>query len=111
MDVAPSPEIDRKLRRLASEVEGVVAIDQCQVRKMGFDLYVDLHILVKADITVRDGHAIAHAVKDHLRAADPRIRDVLIHVEPDDMPHLAINRDKPARNGGGPGAPEAPPGH
>lgn len=94
MDTAPNPEIDRKLRALIRGVEGVVDVDQCLVRKMGFDLYVDLHILVNANISVREGHDIAHQVKDTVRAEDPRVRDVLIHVEPDDMPHLAINQGK-----------------
>jgi divalent metal cation (Fe/Co/Zn/Cd) transporter len=52
------------------------------VRKVGFDLYVDLHIHVRGDLPVRDGHRIAHDVKDAVRADNPRVRDVTIHVEP-----------------------------
>jgi divalent metal cation (Fe/Co/Zn/Cd) transporter len=31
---------------------------------------------------VRDGHDIAHQVKDAIRQTDARIADVLVHVEP-----------------------------
>ena len=40
------------------------------------------HIGVLADITVREGHDIAHQVKNAVRTANPAIADVLVHVEP-----------------------------
>ncbi len=82
MDVAPSPEIERQVRNVAMGVEGVVDLDKCNIRKMGFDYYVDLHVIVEGEISVREGHEIAHRVKDAIRAANPRISDALIHIEP-----------------------------
>ena len=61
---------------------GVREIDKCLVRKMGLEFYVDLHVGVDEDISVRDGHSIAHMVKDAIRQTDSRIADVLVHVEP-----------------------------
>lgn len=84
MDGAPSKEIIDEIRTVAFSVEGVIALHKCYVRKMGFDFFVDLHVLVDAKITVKDGHAIGHAVKDAIRKANPRITDALIHVEPAD---------------------------
>ena len=49
---------------------------------MGPDIYVDLHLEVDPTLSVRDAHAIAHAVKDAIRTAWPQVADVLIHVEP-----------------------------
>ena len=37
---------------------------------------------VAGDISVREGHAIAHDVKRAIRVSDQRIADVLVHVEP-----------------------------
>lgn len=82
MDAAPPPEIELEVRRVAGQVEGVVNLDVCWVRKMGFDLFVDLHVGVDADMSVREGHAVAHRVKDAIRLANRRVRDVLIHIEP-----------------------------
>lgn len=82
MDAAPDPEVERAVRDTAAGVAGVVALDQCWVRKMGFEYFVDLHVEVDRDISVFDGHEIAHRVKDAVRHAHPRVRDVLIHIEP-----------------------------
>ena len=82
MDAAPSNEIVKKIRQLAAEIPRVDQVEKCFVRKMGFDYYVDLHIQVAPNLTVAEGHAIAHQVKDSLLNSDLRIKDVLIHVEP-----------------------------
>lgn len=84
MDGAPSEEIASQIRSVAFSVEGVIALHKCKVRKMGFDYFVDLHILVDAEITVREGHSIGHAVKDAIRLNNPRITDAMIHIEPAD---------------------------
>ena len=83
MDAAPPRELDENIRALAAAVPGVAALDKCRIRKMGLEFYVDLHVLVDAGITVRAGHAIAHAVKDAIRTAKPEVADVLVHIEPD----------------------------
>jgi divalent metal cation (Fe/Co/Zn/Cd) transporter len=49
---------------------------------MGLSFYVDLHVGVDGAISVRDGHDIAHLVKDAIKQTDARIADVLVHVEP-----------------------------
>lgn len=87
MDVAPDPVIEEEVRRIAKGVDGVTDLDACGVRKMGFDFFVDLHVIVDGDMTVRDGHSVAHHVKDAIRAANPHVRDVLVHVEPHDAIH------------------------
>jgi len=49
---------------------------------MGLDFYVDLHVGVNGSISVHEGHAIAHEVKTAIQQRDPRIADVLVHIEP-----------------------------
>lgn len=88
MDSSPSPEIENKIRTNALLVEGVIALDKCRIRKMGFDYYVDLDIIVDGEISVRTGHKIAHRVKDQLTKSIPEIANVLVHVEPDDENRL-----------------------
>jgi cation diffusion facilitator family transporter len=82
MDAAPSGEIVNQVRELAAEVKEVKFIEKCYVRKMGFDYFVDLHIQVDQNLSVAEGHRIAHRVKDKLLASDLSIKDVLIHIEP-----------------------------
>lgn len=88
MDSSPSPEVQDKIRTKALKVDGVIALDKCRIRKMGFDYYVDLDIIVDGEISVRTGHDIAHEVKDRLKKGIPEIANVLVHVEPNDENRL-----------------------
>ena len=82
MDEVPLESPEEEVRRVAMGVKGVVGLEKCFIRKVGFDYYIDLHVIVKGSISVRNGHKISHAVKDALRAQNPRIANVLIHIEP-----------------------------
>ena len=82
MDTAPAGNVSRAIRETARTVPGVREIDKCHVRKMGLEYYVDIHVLVDGGLSVREGHGIAHDVKDRLRAEHPAVRDVLVHIEP-----------------------------
>ncbi len=82
MDTAPRGEMADAIRRAAAVVPGVRLVEKCLVRKMGLYFYVDLHVVVDGAISVRAGHNIAHEVKAAIQATDPRINDVLVHVEP-----------------------------
>lgn len=82
MDAAPPSEIVTKVRELAQAVPQVKFTEKCFVRKMGFNYYVDIHIGVDGELSVKEGHRIAHLVKDTLLKSDLRVTDVLVHVEP-----------------------------
>jgi len=82
LDTAPPARIVQKVRGVAGKVENVMGIDKCFVRKMGFDYFVDIHVLVDANLPVHKGHEIAHKVKDELMKEYSNISDVLVHIEP-----------------------------
>lgn len=82
LDTAPRGEIVSIITRAAGSVPGVCDVEKCLVRKMGLSFYADLHVMVDGAISVRDGHDIAHQVKDAIKQTDSRIADVLVHVEP-----------------------------
>lgn len=84
MDTAPPNKLELDIRKIASTVEGVKSLDKCFVRKVGFEYYVDLHVVVDGNIPVREGHKIAHKVKKTIRASNKNIADILIHIEPFD---------------------------
>jgi cation diffusion facilitator family transporter len=83
MDAAPDPEVVEQVRNVAGNVQGVVGLDKCYIRKMGFEYYVDLHVVINGDVSVRRGHKIGHDVRDAIRKAIPEITDVLVHIEPE----------------------------
>jgi cation diffusion facilitator family transporter len=82
LDTAPPATTIQKVRDAALQVDNVMGIDKCFVRKMGFDYFVDIHVLVDANLPVYQGHLIAHEVKDKLMKEYSNISDVLVHIEP-----------------------------
>ena len=73
-----------QIREIAIHVDGVTGTEKCQVRKVGMRYFIDLHIEVDGDISVRHGHDIAHALKAKLMSELPELADVLMHVEPNE---------------------------
>lgn len=82
LDIAPPTTVVDDIRHIAAGVEGVSGIDLCRVRKSGLGLWVDIHVEVPAEMTVREGHTIAHRVKDALMASNHNVMDALVHIEP-----------------------------
>ena len=82
MDTAPHGKIVTSICQTARSVPGVIEVEKCYARKMGLDFYVDLHVGVDGNISVSQGHDIAHQVKRAIQQNDPRIADVLVHIEP-----------------------------
>lgn len=82
MDRQAEPEVLAEVRREAASVPGVLGVEKLLVRKTGIEYLVDIHVEVDPTITVVEGHAIAHAVKDRLQQRLVAIKDVLVHIEP-----------------------------
>lgn len=82
MDENLFEEIVELVKVRSLEVDGVLATEKCFVRKIGMDYLVDLHAVVDPQLTVKEGHDIAHALKDHLIEKIDGIGNVFIHIEP-----------------------------
>ncbi|MFZ5496185.1 MAG: cation diffusion facilitator family transporter [Verrucomicrobiota bacterium] len=83
MDSAAPARFEAEVRVIALAVPGVQALHRLRVRKSGLSHLVDIQVRVDGGLTVREGHAIAHAVKDALTASVPHaISDVTVHIEP-----------------------------
>jgi cation diffusion facilitator family transporter len=86
MDAQAAGAFVDQIRGAAATVPGVKRIDKLWVRKSGLEYLVDIHIQVRADQTVDEGHHISHLVKDELLNRFANLRDVLVHLEP--YPHV-----------------------
>lgn len=71
-----------QIKEIAKSVDGVIDTEKCHIRKTGMKYHIDLHATVDANISVKEGHNIAHKLKDTLKSEMPEIIDVLIHIEP-----------------------------
>jgi divalent metal cation (Fe/Co/Zn/Cd) transporter len=84
MDEHLHEDLIAEIRKLANEIPGIEDTEKCLVRKSGMIYFVDLHIEVSGDLSVRAGHALAHRLKDKIQQELPEVADVLVHVEPVD---------------------------
>ncbi len=71
-----------EIREKSKAVTGVLDTEKCFIRKSGMKFHADLHLIVDGNISVKNGHNIAHNLKDHLRKEIPNLDEVLIHIEP-----------------------------
>ncbi len=71
-----------EIRKKSTEVKGILDTEKCFIRKAGMKYHVDLHAIVNADISVKEGHEIAHNLKDYLKFKISNLGHVLIHIEP-----------------------------
>lgn len=63
-------------------IDGVMTIDQMHARTHGRYVIIDIKISVDPYITVKEGHDIAHKVRNKLIQQHEMIEDVLVHVNP-----------------------------
>jgi cation diffusion facilitator family transporter len=84
VDTAVDPELLTQIEQIIQQVDGVQKIHQLRSRFMGQDVLVDVHILVSPKISVSEGHYIAQHVHQALIQHVDSIKDVIVHVDPED---------------------------
>lgn len=77
-------DLIENIRTISLTVDGIIATEKCFIRKAGMKYHVDLHAIVDANITVKQGHTFSHQLKDTLRSEIPQLGNILIHIEPSD---------------------------
>ena len=82
MDEHVYDDLIAQIREVALQVPGIVDTEKCFIRKAGMKYHVDLHAVVDGNLTVKEGHDLAHQLKDTLRTELPALGHVLIHIEP-----------------------------
>lgn len=73
-----------EIRRVSLQVDGIIGTEKCFIRKAGMKYHVDLHAIVDANISVREGHDLAHKLKDALHKEILVLGHILIHIEPNE---------------------------
>jgi len=81
-----SPDIARQenIKKFISDLDNVVAAKWVKGRQVGTDYYLDSAVMVRGDISVREGHEIAHSIRSAVIDNFPEVADILVHIEPDE---------------------------
>ena len=82
-DTAPDEAIVARLTESVRDVHGVRQVHDLRARHSGSQIFVEFHIVVDPELTVREGHDIAREVKARLLAKFSEVTRVIIHVDPE----------------------------
>lgn len=81
MDRAVSPEEYEAIRQTIRETPGVSGLHDMRTRRVGDLIIVDVHLELDANLTVLQGHHIAHEASERVLHRHP-VLDVMTHVDP-----------------------------
>lgn len=98
VDTAVEPQLLTMIRNFIEQTHGVEKIHQLRTRRMGSDIFVDVHILVSPCLSVSEGHYIAQQVHQLLTKKIDRIKDVTVHVDPEDDEVMCPSFHLPCRS-------------
>lgn len=84
VDTAIEPKVINTIEHIILHVDGVQKIHQLRSRMMGRDIFIDVHILASPFISVSEGHYIAQHVHHALITKLEHVKDVTVHVDPED---------------------------
>jgi cation diffusion facilitator family transporter len=87
MDEHLYDDLVEEIREISMKEKGVLNTEKCFIRKTGMTYHVDLHVIVNGELSVNEGHEIAHNLKDRLIQEKPELADILIHIEPHNPEH------------------------
>ena len=82
VDKACDEDTEQAIRECAEKQPGVIRVDMLKTRVFGNKIYVDLEIGADGNETLRDAHAVAERVHDHIEKEFPKVKHIMVHVNP-----------------------------
>lgn len=83
LDTGISKEKIRELKKTINNIQSVRGVHKFRTRKIANYIYIDLHLEVDGQLSVIQGHDISEQVKHTLIETNPKIIDVMVHLEPE----------------------------
>lgn len=74
--------MEKQLRDCIMRNDKVLGLDLLQTRIFGNKIYVDVEIQADGSLTLREGHKIAEAVHDDIERTFPKVKHIMVHVNP-----------------------------
>lgn len=82
IDKSCDKEFEDEIYELVIMQEGVLGIDLLHTRMFGNRIYVDLEIVADGELRLKESHAIAEHIHDLLEERYPKIKHIMVHVNP-----------------------------
>jgi cation diffusion facilitator family transporter len=82
VDRAPDEKVLACIQEAVNGTAGVLSYHGFRARQIGGKVAMDIHVQVRPDLTVRQGHDIARAVRQRVFQAGCDVIEVIVHIEP-----------------------------
>ncbi|MBR2178920.1 MAG: cation transporter [Selenomonadaceae bacterium] len=82
VDHSSSEEVEADIMDRAFSHKGVERIDLLRTREFGNRIYIELEISVNGNLPLIEAHEIAKNVHDDIETAFPKVKHIMIHVNP-----------------------------
>jgi divalent metal cation (Fe/Co/Zn/Cd) transporter len=69
------------VKEIAEAAPGSRGVHNIHIQRIDGKLCIDLHLEVSANMTVKQAHDVADQVEEKIRAANPKISEVTVHME------------------------------
>lgn len=82
VDKACDEQTEKEIERCALSQEGVLGVDLLHTRVFGNMIYVDIEIGADGNDSLRRAHNIAERVHDSIEKNFPKVKHIMVHVNP-----------------------------
>lgn len=94
VDTGLSPDDTEMLKIIARSTDGVLNVHELRSRRMGQDILLDIHLVVRPEISVSEGHQIGMQVVAGMRNALENILDINFHIDAENDEDLFPTTEK-----------------
>lgn len=82
VDKSCNEQTEKELKECALGIAGVLQVDLLRTRMFGNKIYVEMEIGADKELSLGESHAIAEQVHDAIEEGWPKIKHILIHMNP-----------------------------
>ncbi len=75
-----------KIKKITMSVNEIKASHQIRTRGDDHFVFLDMHIVLRPNLSLKDAHRVSHNLKEKIMKELPQIKDVVVHIEPDEKP-------------------------
>lgn len=87
VDSSTDAETVARIQQLLADIDGIEEVNSLKTRVFGASAYADVTIKVDGAMTVEEGHDIATLAHNKIEANLPKIKHIMVHIEPMDQDH------------------------
>jgi len=82
LEEAVSPPIQHEIETTLNQFTEILSWHHLRTRRVGREVFLDVHILVPGEMSVATSHELAHRLEEFIKENLPYTLNIIIHIEP-----------------------------